>query len=183
MMPVTLTLMDSGYEQWTVFAACDLDDFWMPLKGQGAGVLKDEKYKAPTNVTGTVKFIGDRFDVKRLQDRFIVHQDASVWKSKLHAGLRKNIARPDAITFANAPSAALRELIAHLTAEKEGFLNDSGESTSTWSRATTPNHLLDTSAYALLAPAVWEFIREHIEPEEQEVWQPPRGGDGTGLFG
>lgn len=167
-MPVTLTLMDSGWKDQIVFAACDQDDFWLPLKGFGAGILRDSKYRKPDKTGSNVKFIGDGFDVKMLDDRFVVHCDASEHKSKLHEAFRIPLESPRAMVMTAAPQSALREFVHHLTAEEEVFSGESGESRSTFLEKHGQNHFLDSTSYANLARGVWLFLQELLGGEEED---------------
>lgn len=181
-MPVTLTLMDSGWKDQVVFAACDKDDFWLPVKAFGAGVLSKSKYRPPDKTGSNVKFIGDGFDVKMLDGRFVVHSDANEWKSRLHESLRVPVDSPRALLFADAPMATMREMVHHLTSEKEEFSGESGESRSIFVEKHGKNHFLDSTSYANLARGVWEFLQELLGSEEEDDGRYTVIGSGP-LFG
>jgi phage terminase large subunit GpA-like protein len=181
-LPVSLTLMDSGWKPEFIEEICAGDDFWMPVKAFGAGVLSKDKYKKPTKRSSTVRYIGDDFDLKLLDGAWVVHSDASAWKTKLHEGLRVDVRSQLAITFAKASPAEVRELISHLTAEYEEVSPEAGQSTSVWIEERQENHLLDASSYANLARYVWEFMQDHLQPEDENADRFTVTGEGF-LFG
>ena len=181
-LPVSLTLMDSGWKPEIIEDICRADDFWLPVKGFGAGVLRKEKYRKPAKRSSTIRYIGEEFDLKLLDGVWVVHSDASSWKSKLHEGLRAEMSSQLAITFAKAGASEIRELIMHLTAEHEEITPDAGQSRSLWVEDREDNHLLDASSYANLARYVWQFIQEHLQPEDEVEDKFSVTGEGY-LFG
>ena len=70
----------------------------------------------------------------------------------------------------------------HLTAEHEEITPEAGESRSIWIADRDDNHLLDASSYANLARYVWQFIQEHLQPEDEAEEQFSVTGEGY-LFG
>jgi phage terminase large subunit GpA-like protein len=182
MIPVSLTLMDSGWKPVYVQAVCDNDDFWMPVKGFGEGVLIDEAYRPPNRKSSIIRFIGDGFDVKFMDGGWAVHCDASVGKSELHAGLRSDINHHSAILLPKASPGEIRELVMHLTAEIETVVQDGGESSTKWKKLRDDNHLLDSTSYARIAKNVWDYLQELLEPAETDDDGFRVYGDGP-LFG
>lgn len=177
-LPVTLTLMDSGWKDTLVYDACDRDDFWLPLKGFGSGFLRDMKYKKPEKTTAVIRHIGDSFDVKYMDGRWVVHCNASDFKSRLHESLRLEVGSERAMTIAKGSPAQLRGLIDHLTAEKEKFSGEAGESTSVWEEIREQNHWLDSTSYANLSSFVWKFLQDLIETQEEDDGSYTVIGDG-----
>lgn len=182
MIPVSLTLMDSGWKPMYVQAVCDKDDFWMPVKGFGEGVLVDEQYRPPNRKSSIVRFIGDGFDVKFVDGGWVIHCDASVGKSELHAALRSDVGHHEAILLPKASPGEIRELIMHLTAEIETVVQDGGESSTTWKKLRDDNHLLDSTSYARIARNVWSYLQDLLEPAETDDDGFRVYGDGP-LFG
>jgi len=182
LIPVSLTLMDSGWKPMFVQAVCDADDFWMPIKGFGEGILVAEQYRAPHRKSSTVRFIGDAFDVKFLDGGWVVHCDASIGKSELHASLRSDVEHHSAIVLPKASQGEIRELVMHLTSEVETVTQDGGESTTTWKKVRDENHLLDSTSYARVSRNVWVYLQELLEPTETDEDGFRVYGDGP-LFG
>ena len=181
-MPVTLTLMDSGYKDQEIYACCDMDDFWLPLKAFGSGYLEEQKYKKPIQHGTIVRHIGDGFDVKYLDYRWVVHSNASDYKSKLHEALRTDIGSVNGMTIASTKTSLLRELIGHLTAEVEKVHQESGEGQTYWEPVHSNNHWLDAASYANLSRFVWQFIQEMIAGESADDGSYTVHGSGP-LFG
>lgn len=181
-LPVTLTLMDSGYKDQEIYACCDMDDFWLPLKAFGSGYLQDQKYKKPEKHGTVVRHIGDGFDVKYLDYRWVVHSNASDYKSKLHESLRTDISSVMGMTIAKTQPGLLRELIGHLTSEVEKVDQESGEGITYWVETSSNNHLLDAASYANLARYVWLFLREMLDSESVDDVNYTVAGSGP-LFG
>lgn len=181
-LPVMLTLMDAGWRPQDVYAACDQDDFWIPVRGLGSGCLKKEAYKEPDKTSNVVRFIGDGFHVKFMDDRFVVQSNASVYKSKLHQALREPLNSLQAMTFAKSDQFRLRKLVRHLTAEKEVITGDSGVTASEWEEQHDDNHLLDSTSYANLARFVWLFLQDILAEDDTDSHTYTVAGSGP-LFG
>ena len=181
-LPVMLTLMDAGWRPQDVYAACDQDDFWIPVRGLGSGCLKKEAYKEPDKTSNVVRFIGDGFHVKFMDDRFVVQSNASVYKSKLHQALREPLNSLQAMTFAKSDQFRLRKLVRHLTAEKEVITGDAGVTASEWEEQHDDNHLLDSTSYANLARFVWLFLQDILAEDDTDSHTYTVAGSGP-LFG
>lgn len=182
MLPVTLTTMDSGWKPMIVDKVCLEDDFWMPLKGFGEGVLLDDKYKAPGRKSSTVKFIGDGYDIKYLDDQWVVHCDASVGKSEVHAALKCDRASHNVMLIAKGTQMQVRQLVRHITAEVENVSGESGALTSTWKKIREDNHLLDSTSYANVSRKVWAYLQDILSDEDANDDGFSVVGDGP-LFG
>lgn len=182
MLPVTLTTMDSGWKPMIVDKVCLEDDFWMPLKGFGEGVLLEDKYKSPGRKSNTVKFIGDGYDIKYLDDQWVVHCDASVGKSELHAALKCDRTSHNVMLIAKGTQMQVRQLVRHLTAEVETVSGESGSVTSTWKKIREDNHLLDSTSYANVSRKVWAFLQDILSDEDAADDGFSVVGDGP-LFG
>jgi len=186
-LPVSLTLIDAGWNPWCIQQIADHDDFWMPSKGFGAGMLKSKAYRAPRHITDSCRIIGQGFHVANVQDRLLVELDASRWKSSLHQMLRQDIGSVNGLTIAKADDRRLREYIAHLTSEAEIEQYIGGELSSTFADPTGPNHWLDSSYMAIAAKHVDDELSELLsaqvqQPEEIE-WSPVVAGSRGGIFG
>ena len=179
---MTLTTMDSGWKPMIVDKVCLEDDFWMPLKGFGEGVLLEDKYKAPGRKSSTVKFIGDGYDVKYLDDQWVVHCDASVGKSEVHAALKCDRTSHNVMLIAKGTQMQVRQLVRHLTAEVENVSGESGAVTSTWKKIREDNHLLDSTSYANVSRKVWAFLQDILSDENADDDGFSVVGDGP-LFG
>ncbi|MEP3480775.1 MAG: terminase gpA endonuclease subunit [Fuerstiella sp.] len=171
MLPVSLTLCDAGWKTWHVQTLCDLDDWWMPSMGFGTGILKTKGYKAPRSSNDSERLIGDSWHMANVGGRELVELDASNWKSTLHQRLRLELSNPYALSFAGADETELRELISHITSEKEIEEYIGGEVVTTFTEPIGENHWLDASYYALAAGSVERFVMGSIEDEEEE-WDP-----------
>ena len=182
-LPVMLTLMDAGWRPQDIYASCDADDFWIPVRGLGSGCLSHEKYKEPDKTSNVIRFIGDAFHVKFLDDRFVVQANASVFKSKLHQALRAPMDSVEAMTIAKGSQYMLRKLVHHLTAEKEVLTGEAGITASEWEpNGHENNHLLDSTSYANLARFVWKFLQDILAAEDVDSHSYTVTGSGP-LFG
>lgn len=187
LLPVSLTLIDAGWMTWDIQKIADQDDFWMPSKGFGAGMLKSRAYRAPRHITDSCRIIGQGFYAATVQDRMLIELDGSRWKSSLHQMLRQDIGSVNGLTIAKADDRRLREYIAHLTSEAEIEQYIGGELTSTFADPTGPNHWLDSSYMAIAAKHVDDELSELLsaqvqQPEEIE-WSPVVAGSRGGIFG
>jgi hypothetical protein len=181
-MSVSLTMMDSGWMTDVVRKICDQDAFWMSVMGRGAGVLKGEKYRAPSKLTSSVLFIGDKMHLEYVDGQWKCMLDANRWKSKLFESLRLPPDDAYSLTFPASPDAMLREYVGHLLSEKEVFEQKGGESVVIFEPTTGPNHWLDSSYYAWAAKTVHEFMMSLYA--EEEVKEEPLKKSGNGpLFG
>jgi len=181
-VPVTLTLIDCRWKTPLIQALCDQDDFWLPVMGFGAGILAKKKYITPSRKSATVKFIGDAFDVKLMDETWVIHSDASEWKSRLHESLRADVKSDSGLTFSLSEPRLLRLLTQHLTAEHEVVSQQGGQSSSIWIEDSEHNHLLDATSYSNLARFVWKFLEEFLFSQEPEDDGYVVTGNGS-LFG
>jgi phage terminase large subunit GpA-like protein len=181
-MSVSLTLMDSGWQKDAVRKICNQDVFWMSVMGRGSGYLKGEKYIAPSKLSKSVLFIGDRMHLEYIDGHWKCQLDANRWKSKLHEALKLPPDDGYALTFPASPDAILREYVNHLLSEKEVLQQKSGESVVIFEEVGGPNHWLDASYYAWAAKTVHEFMME-LHQEEEIVEEPPKKYGNGPLFG
>ncbi len=184
-IPVSFSLMDAGWQTWSVQEVTDSDDFMMPCKGFGAGILRSQQYRSPRSVGTNCKLIGQDFHVAYLADRWLVELDASKWKSRLHQMLRMNVSDPHALTFCQADPSMLRNLVMHLTSEKQIEKYEGGELLVTWSDPVGENHFLDATSLAVAARHIEDALRQSLieQQPDTEVWQPTVYGASGGIFG
>ncbi len=184
-IPVSFTLIDAGWQTWTVQEIADADDFWMPAKGVGSGLQKNEKYRAPRATGSSCRLIGDGFHLAMVSDRLLAVLDSCRWKSRLHSMLRQEIGTANALTIAKSDDRNVREYISHLTSETENENFIGGEVKTTFSDPNGPNHWLDATMMAIAAKHVddeYQKIIEQDQPEEIE-WNPQVSGVRGGIFG
>lgn len=170
MKHVSLTLCDAGWKTWDVQEVCDLDDFWMPSMGFGSGILKSKGYKMPKTGGDSNRIVGDSWHMANVGGRALVELGASNWKSTLHQLLRLELSNPYALSFAGADHSELRELISHITSEKEVEEYVGGEVITTFSDPVGENHWLDACYYALAAESVNRLIMAGVDDDEETEW-------------
>jgi phage terminase large subunit GpA-like protein len=179
-IPVSFTLVDAGWQTWVVQAIADADDFWMPAKGIGSGLFKDQEYKPPRSTGKTCRLIGNGFHLAIINDRLLAELDSRRWKSRLHAMLRQELNTPTAMTIALSHEASLREYIAHLTSETEIEIFVGGEIKTKFSAPSGPNHWFDATYMAIAAKHIDDEYQKLIQvPDEEEFeWDPIAAGWG-----
>ncbi len=174
-IPVRFTLVDAGWQTFTVQQACDLSPWMLPSKGFGSGILKGTKYKQPRNTGNHCRLIGQHYHVAHVSDRWLCEVDANRWKSRLHYLLRQDVG---GMTFARTDDERhIRELVAHLVSETETERTVGGESETIFSEPKGANHWLDATYLALAAKHVDADLREFIladEAAKQKTIQQPQ---------
>lgn len=184
-LPVNFTLADAGWKTWTVQEIADADDFWMPGKGVGSGLSKNETYRAPRSTGSGCRLIGNGFHLAVISDRLLAVLNSCQWKSRLHSMLRQEIGSANALTIAKSDERNVREYISHLTSETEIEEFVGGEVKTKFSDPTGPNHWLDATMMAIAAKHVddeYQKLLEEQQPEEIE-WNPEVSGVRGGIFG
>jgi len=160
--------IDSGYPEHTVpvYQFCQRanegcapgQERYRPSKGYGEGqqgkITGSGKYTAPKRVGGGITYIGKDYHMAyvRQAQQSLVHIDANVWKSELHARLGMEADQPGAITLYETTDADSRsDFIGQLTAEEqvEKYVKGKGI-VIVWDRIRRKNHKLD-STYAAVA--------------------------------
>ncbi|MFO0979675.1 MAG: terminase gpA endonuclease subunit [Planctomycetaceae bacterium] len=185
-LPVSFALCDAGWQTQMIQKACERDPFWMPCKGFGAGILRDQSYRTPRATGSHCRLIGDGFHIAHVADRWLVELDANRWKSRLLQSMRARIEGRNGLTFANAEERSLRAFLAQLTSEPEIERSVGGELVTTFGEPRGANHWLDAAYLAMAARSVDDALSRLLAstpPEQPEVieWQLP-GSSVGGLF-
>ena len=137
------------------------DEIYRPTKGFAEGHKQMTRYYKPRELTSSVQYLGEEFDMRlQLDDQiYLVHVNADYWKAKVQEGLSMDAQAPGSISLYWTPDQYQhQEYSQQIAAEKQveewhqdrGFLK-------VFKVLQRENHYLDATYLAL---AAGQFVRE-----------------------
>lgn len=166
--------IDSGYadHKVPVYEFCHIanegmqigQEVYRPSKGYGEAQRGMTAYRAPTQKSVMIRYIGTEFDFRWQRDEriLLVHVNSDYWKSQVHQGMAMADDEVGSIQLYDAPSSDEHfTYAAHITAEvqREEFVPGRGE-VIVFRRMKRQNHYLDATYLGL---ACGKFALSEIE--------------------
>lgn len=173
MKSADLCLIDSGWEDESVYESVEHLQSWMPSKGFGHAQLAGTKYRKPLRPGRYKPVIGDAWNIAVLKGTRVVEISTDAWKSRTVNGLQCDMASPHALTlFRSEDLAAHRTLARHLTAEKETFdFNAKRGAVRKWVTVSKQNHFFDAFYMARVAFDVSLSLKERRKKAKAQTEQ------------